>query len=151
MSVSEEQLFIDNLETLIATSQTFQTWTSTASVTLAKARVYTSRLPNTEITKPFAQIGHDSGFIKKDYDRPSQAQMYIIFVGNTSDGIDDETSMSDFITTTGKIIDDLYSQSLVNGYLRIETLNMNSEYAFSEDNQLNDEELMISYTLTTGV
>ena len=151
MSVSEEQLFINNLQTLIATSASFRTWTGTASVLLAKDRIYTSRLEEADITKPFAQIGHDSGFTKKDYDKPSQAQMYIIFVGDTVDGIDSETSLNTFMTSTGKVIDDMREQSLVNGYLRMESIGLATEFSYSGDNQFEDEELNVVYSVLTGI
>ena len=120
---SDLAMVLDSLRTLIATSSTFQTWTSTASVALAKVRVY--GFAEASPTRPCAYVGWVNGRVKRG--GYISGQLKVIFEMATAaayqqagaEATDFLSAAYDFVNSAGQVLEDMMEQSEAPGYLFI--------------------------------
>jgi len=157
--VSEEKLWLDNLETIIANSEKFQdligaTGTTGAKIAAARLRIY--RAIQTTVVKPYIiidfQDGADSDKISES-GYVSEALLYMAFVADsTIGGRDDaDTDFNTFIDGTGIIREELKLLSGTDDFLNIRKIGFGEfNPTFLSDEEQADE-ISVAYAIESGI
>lgn len=111
------------LETTVANSSTFQTWTGTANAAAAKARIHIGRAASTA-DLPLAGVGFGGEFRRYIETAPSDFQtdsvVELFFTDNFSSSLSEEDAAYTFLNQVGPIMSDIETLSVQAGYLSID-------------------------------
>ncbi len=158
---SEEKRFLDNLQTILANCERFQsiigaTGTTGEKIAAAKLKIHRGIMPEGGITKPYAfidfQDGADSIKIGESQ-HLSDALLYYAIVADTKLGgrANAKADFDTFIEDTGIIREELKALSGTDDFLNIRSIGFD-EYkpTFLSDEELEDE-LVVAYAIETGI
>lgn len=131
---------LDNAETLIANSSTFQTWTGAANATAAKAFIHLqvedesniSRDSNGNLTKPYTLVEIIPGFtaeaIATGLTYSPSGQLNVYFMAPIASGEQAEasvaTAFTSFWTNVDGVIDDIIGIAGTDAYLNVTTIRL---------------------------
>ena len=152
-AISEEELFLNNLKTILSKSETFQTWCGAANE--AAALSYIFKRWKDEPSGKYAMLklnGSESEALDETTHLAS-ASLGLLLVDDTVlpyETRDSEDSLSDFSVVTGKIIADLEALESVSSNLAIRTITMDEEHSFAERTFDDDDLVMtVNYNIET--
>lgn len=157
--VSEEKLWLDNLETIIANSTKFQdvigaTGTTGAKIAAAKLRIHRAIKPT--VIKPYIVIDFQDGADNTKISESGhlgEALLYMAFVQDSAIGGRDnaEADFDTFINNTGIIRAEMLLLSGTDDFLNIRNMGFGEfNPTFLADEEQEDE-IMVAYAIESGI